>query len=85
MPNYDYFCESNGRTVEVHHRMAETVATWGELCERAGIDLAGTPAETPVQRMMSMAMTATSGDDGGAQAAGGCCPCGKNANMCGMN
>ena len=37
MPTYDYRCDANGRTLEVSHRMSESLSTWGELCERAGI------------------------------------------------
>jgi len=51
MPTYDYRCEDNGRVVEVKHRLNETIATWAELCERAGIDPGTTPANTPVRRL----------------------------------
>ena len=51
MPTYDYVCESNGRVLEVKHRMSETISTWGELCERAGIGLGQTAANSPVQRL----------------------------------
>jgi hypothetical protein len=34
---YEYRCEANGRLVEVRHEMAEELATWGELWERAGM------------------------------------------------
>ena len=51
MPTYDYFCESNGRTVEVNHRMSEKLLTWGELCERAGIAPGRTPRATQVERL----------------------------------
>jgi hypothetical protein len=47
MPTYDYYCENNGKTVEVSHRMSEQVASWGELCERAGIDAGDTPPGQP--------------------------------------
>lgn len=53
MPTYDYFCESNGRTVEVSHRMAEQLSSWGELCERAGIDAGRTDRKTPVRKLIS--------------------------------
>ncbi len=53
MPNYDYYCESNGRTVEVSHRMAESVRTWGELCERTGLAPGKTPASAPVQKLLA--------------------------------
>jgi hypothetical protein len=53
MPSYDYHCPVNGRVVEVEHRMAETVATWGEVCRRAGIERGATPADASVARLIS--------------------------------
>ncbi len=53
MPTYDYHCPSNGRTIEVEHKMAETIATWGELCRRAGLPLAGTAASARVERLIT--------------------------------
>ena len=50
MPSYDYLCESNGRIVEVSHKMTERLATWGDLCARAGLDRGDTPANSPVTR-----------------------------------
>ena len=38
MPTYDYFCETNGRKVEVRHRMSEEIHNWGELCAMARIE-----------------------------------------------
>ncbi len=52
MPMYEYHCEANGQTVEVVHRMSERFETWGELCEKAGIDAGKTPAATPVKRLI---------------------------------
>ena len=52
MPTYDYHCQANGRTVEVSHKMAEKIATWGELCRQAGIPLDGTPGRTKVEKLM---------------------------------
>jgi len=52
MPTYVYLCEANGASVEVVHRMAEDVKTWGELCELAGRDREGTPADAPVRRQI---------------------------------
>ena len=51
MPTYDYICETNGRVIEVRHRMSERLVTWGELCERAAIDAGDTPLEAPVARL----------------------------------
>jgi predicted nucleic acid-binding Zn ribbon protein len=53
MPTYDYHCQANGRTVEVSHKMSEQVATWGDLCRRAGIALDGTPGNARVERLIT--------------------------------
>lgn len=64
MPTYDYLCEANGRVVEVSHKMSESLSTWGELCARAGIDAAGTPARAPVRRLISGGAVVSSGNLG---------------------
>jgi len=53
MPTYDYHCPANGRVIEVSHKMAETVVTWGELCRRAGTPLDGTPGKAKVERLIT--------------------------------
>lgn len=53
MPTYDYLCEANGRTIEVSHAMRERLATWGQVCEHAGIEPGDLAADTPVTRMIS--------------------------------
>jgi predicted nucleic acid-binding Zn ribbon protein len=53
MPTYDYRCPANGRVVEVSHKLAEQVDSWGELCRRAGIPLAGTPGNAKVERLIT--------------------------------
>ncbi len=53
MPLYDYVCPQNGRTVEVRHSLSETISTWGELCDRAGIEPEDTPTDTPVKRKIT--------------------------------
>jgi hypothetical protein len=53
MPTYDYHCPANGRTVEVSHKLADRVRTWGDLCRRAGLPLAGTPAGATVERLIT--------------------------------
>ncbi len=80
MPTYDYYCQSNNRTVEVRHRMAETLASWGELCERANVDPGDTPVTTPVRRVISgghyLSGASAGGDAAPAPApsmGGGCC------------
>jgi hypothetical protein len=52
MPRYDYFCPSNGRTVEVRHSMSESLASWGEVAARAGLPLGETPEGAPVERVV---------------------------------
>jgi predicted nucleic acid-binding Zn ribbon protein len=52
MPTYDYHCPANGRVVEVSHKMAEKIATWGELCEKAGLALDGTSRRARVEKLM---------------------------------
>jgi hypothetical protein len=86
MPTYDYRCESNGRVVEVSHRMSEKLATWGELCERAHLDCGDTPADAPVQRLATGGNVITSNSLGSGTAppacgTGGCCPTG----VCGLD
>lgn len=53
MPNYEYQCPSNGRVVEVRHKMDERLQNWGELCERAGIAIGKTDPRTPVEKLIS--------------------------------
>ncbi len=55
MPTYDYRCEANEQVYEVKHAIAQTVSTWGELCEVADIDPQGIPAETAVKKLISTA------------------------------
>ncbi len=85
MPTYDYRCDTNGRIVEVSHRMSESLSTWGELCEHSNTDLGDTPADAPVQRMATGGNLITSLGSGSAPApacgTGGCCPTG----VCGLN
>jgi hypothetical protein len=74
MPRYDYRCDANGRTVEVSHGMSETVRTWGELCERAGIPAGATPPETPVERAVSLSFTRAGGGPSSKGSSGPCGP-----------
>ena len=53
MPSYDYRCPANGKVVEVKHAMSEVVSTWGEVCEKTGLDLNGTPANAPVEKLIT--------------------------------
>ncbi|MGA1474588.1 MAG: zinc ribbon domain-containing protein [Prochlorothrix sp.] len=52
MPLYVYHCAENQETVEVFHPMSRTIATWGELCTLASVDLGVTAPETPVKRVI---------------------------------
>ena len=52
MPFYDYFCETNRRTVEVAHPIRERLQTWGEVCERAGIPKGKTSPKAKVMRLI---------------------------------
>jgi hypothetical protein len=76
MPYYEYRCASNGRTLEVRHGMAERLDTWGELALRAGADLGDTPAEAPVERLMSAPVPLTGGGgEADFQGCGSGCAC----------
>ena len=52
MPNYDYFCEENGKTVEVNHGIKTKLSTWGEVCFTAQIPLGDTDFSAPVRRVI---------------------------------
>ncbi|MCZ8132783.1 MAG: hypothetical protein O9284_16025 [Steroidobacteraceae bacterium] len=67
MPTYDYLCPANGRVVEVEHKMSERLATWGALCERAGLPLGDTPARTKVERLATGGNVVKAGALGSAQ------------------
>ena len=53
MPFYDYYCEKNGKTIEVHHAIRIRLKTWGEVCAASGIGLGKIPAKTSVIRLVS--------------------------------
>jgi hypothetical protein len=80
MPTYDYFCETNGRKIEVSHKMAELITTWEELAGRAGIDPGDTPPDAPVKKLITSAAVVSSSSLTNPEppcAAGGCCPGGS--------
>jgi predicted nucleic acid-binding Zn ribbon protein len=83
MPTYDYKCDTNGAVVEVRHRMAEKLSTWGELCGRAGIDLGATSADAPVRRIITggsvVSSSALTNPEAPACGSGGC-----GGGMCGL-
>ncbi len=55
MPRYDYYCDENGRTVEVVHPIAARLERWGELCERANIEPGKTDLESPIRKVITIA------------------------------
>lgn len=52
MPTYEYYCAANETSVEVVHSMSDSIASWGDLCERVGRPLGDTPSEAPVERII---------------------------------
>lgn len=50
---YEYFCEENGKTIEVQHDWKVKVVTWGQLCEILEVEPGDTPENVPVTRLMS--------------------------------
>ena len=76
MPYYEYRCETNQQTIEVRHGMDERLETWGELAERAGVDAGTTPADAPVDKLLSAPVPLTgSSQDSGFQGCGSGCAC----------
>lgn len=75
MLTYEYFCEQNGQSLSVSHGIRERLATWGELCQKAGQPLGETPADTPVERLISGGLNLGTGSKGSIPLpmAGGCC------------
>ena len=53
MPTYDYYCSANAQTVEVRHRMSESLTTWGEVCAKANVNPGDTPLDTPVKQLIT--------------------------------
>lgn len=80
MPTYDYYCEANGRKIEVSHKIDVAVTTWEALTSLAGIDPGDTPLETPVKKMITGAAVVSSQALSNAEpacASGGCCAAGR--------
>jgi hypothetical protein len=84
MPSYDYRCEQNGQVVEVMHKMSEKLTTWGEVCEKAGLEPGDTPSDSPVVRLITggnvVSSSALSNPEAPSCGAGGCA-----GGMCGLN
>jgi hypothetical protein len=74
MPNYDYHCPANGRTVEVFHGMGERLRTWGEVCARASIGGGSTPASAPVERALGTGIVRETASREARPRSGGCGP-----------
>ena len=55
MPVYEYFCQSNGRTVELSHPLDADLSIWGQVCYVAQINLGETDPMAPVQRVLTRA------------------------------
>ena len=53
MPSYDYYCETNGETIEVRHGVDQKITTWGELCFAAQVPLGETDFFAPVRKVLS--------------------------------
>lgn len=53
MPLYDYRVGTGERMVEASHAMSASPATWGELRAIANLPDDGTPADTPVQKVLT--------------------------------
>ena len=53
MPTYEYYCASNGQTIEVLHGMNENLVSWGALCARAETEVGSTPPNATVERKLS--------------------------------
>ena len=85
MPTYEYLCEANGRVVEVSHKMADKVKSWGELCKLAEISPGKTHTTAPVTKLMSAGFVNTGSSQREAVCEAPSCgvgPCGSG--MCGM-
>jgi hypothetical protein len=77
MPTYEYFCPTNGVTLEVSHSIKETLTNWGEVCDRAQASPGSTPRSSAVRRLISGGQFIGSGDKGGGGhgCGGGSCGC----------
>ena len=53
MAFYSYYCQKNGKTVEVWHSMnKKRFKTWGEVCQCAKMETGDTPSKAPVVRLI---------------------------------
>ena len=87
MPTYEYYCETNGESIDVIHSMQVELTTWGELCELAEIDCGATPTDSTILRQLSAIASLIpkggTGPRGGSGGGGGRCGgggCGCSGN-----
>lgn len=73
MPTYDYHCPENGRQITVFHAMSVRLATWGELCDMASVDVGQTARESPVKRQIGAGIVLTRRPDQLSSFGAGCC------------
>jgi len=59
MPTYERFCETNGQTAGISHRMSELLGAWAELCQQSGIASGQISARRPIRRLISAAARLT--------------------------
>jgi len=85
MPTYDYRCDVNGKVLEVSHRMSDTIVTWGDLCERAGVEPGNTPVDSPVQRLATGGNVVSSNNLGSGTAPACTTGSGCPGGACGLN
>ncbi len=81
MPTYDYRCELNGQVLEVRHSMQETLNTWGDLCQRLGMETGTTPADAEVTKLATggqVVKRSSLGESAAPCGAGGCGMCALN-------
>ncbi|OQW95027.1 MAG: regulator [Beggiatoa sp. IS2] len=84
MPKYDYRCPENGQVIEVKHGMNDQVATWGELCACAGLEVGSTSPQSPVERLITGGYVVSRGalkNPEPSCSTGSCC----SGGMCGFN
>ena len=70
MPTYEYYCASNGQTIEVLHGMNENLVSWGALCARAETEVGDTPENATVERKLSAVSLLPKKED---TSSSGCC------------
>jgi hypothetical protein len=78
------FAAGAGAVIEVQHKMAEQLQTWGELCDRAGIARGRTNPKAAVEKLMSAGFVSTGAKESPCDAP----VCGSGScggGMCGTN